>query len=117
MRNERRVKSCQEKQNKVCGCACFFCFCFFFFVFFFFFFLGGGGGGGWSRRNPIFVPFLGLTYLKLNKNVLSQFFGFFTHIDAYDYQSPVDELSDSSIYLLILSRSISDHHLRCGVGG
>ena len=22
-----------------------------------------------------------------------------------------------SIYLLILSRSISDHHLRCGVGG
>ena len=23
----------------------------------------------------------------------------------------------SSIYLLILSRSISDHHLRCGVGG
>ena len=25
--------------------------------------------------------------------------------------------SNFSIYLLILSRSISDHHLRCGVGG
>ena len=28
-----------------------------------------------------------------------------------------DQNIDEAIYLLILSRSISDHHLRCGVGG
>ena len=28
-----------------------------------------------------------------------------------------EEEGSTSIYLLILSRSISDHHLRCGVGG
>ena len=27
------------------------------------------------------------------------------------------ETPEDAIYLLILSRSISDHHLRCGVGG
>ena len=39
------------------------------------------------------------------------------NITYHDLKPGSDASFNAFIYLLILSRSISDHHLRCGVGG
>ena len=57
-----------------------------------------------SLRNPEF-----LTQLTLDATVISG-------LEECDSEG-LGSLELCTIYLLILSRSISDHHLRCGVGG